>query len=625
MPQLTIQVPENLSAEELLARIPSGFLASFEADYRRLKEKNGIHTDPEELAFIAALMQQAEAGSFPLQGQEAHFTPLAAVAPTSAAAIRSRVGAGGGADKNAAKKNALRTGLIAVAAIVILLVLNAVLSNRGNKPNPNGTLPPGASVVVAGSPVTGVVLPPLVTMLPGTPLPPGVSGVPTPLPPATPPNVESIFDGQKVKVGIFYPQTLDMGGQVYFLVPTSVLPATGWPIPQTEGAASWLNGSSVNYVVGLPYSAHNVEVMGRLQVDDPLVIHMSTGQVLQFRVREIKRVPIQQVEIFRQKRPGITVALTGDPAADRLVVIGDYDAAAESAGGWTVQGSQPVPVWQAATAGDVGVNILHVTYYTPTNPAVQGFLPAGQVLYVLDYVLRNNGTGKVALTSLQAEAIDTSDLRYPAMEAVSKRYGRYPSLAESVAQELSAGQAVTLSAGYMVPETMVDGLVFVVSLSSGERALFDLTPEGLVPPPTAVPTATPTAVPSVAPTAVPTTPRPAFGVMVTGAVITDHLDGVTATNGLFLALSISVTNPTAGGLQIQWDDFVLTCQAGCSAGEPAQYPPSPVFQVEGQGANLLPLVIPGSGRVALLLVYTVGDVSAVNLHAGGQDFIISLK
>lgn len=633
------RVPAHLTGEELLAQIPPDLLASFEKNYPQILAVNGAHTDAQELAVILSLLRDAENGVFWLNGQQIRVDPNVDLPPASRARIRSHVA--GGDEEVDKKKNAIRWAIIMVVGVIAIIVLSSLLGRGRNNPAPVAESTPLPAITVPGGAVVTVTPRPSNTPLPAitvpggavvtvTPLPTTV-GVPLPpssLPPVTPPSVESIFDGVKLKVGIFYPKTLEIGGQAYYLIPTNVSPTAGWWIPQAEGAASWVNGSSVNYAIGLPFTERNEALMNAAQEGDPIYIRMSTGQVLEFSVRERRRVSPQQVELFRQKRPGVTIALTGGGSADRLVVIGEYNSANEISGGytWSLPGAVPLNVWEQAVVGDLTVQVDFVQFYVPTDAAVQGFLPTGQVLYVLDFSLRNSGAAPISLNNVQAEVVDRAGLRYPSMVSVAKQYGHVTlTLTDAAARELVAGAAISLSAAYMVPMEMATNLTFIVTGPAGGRGLFDLTPANLMPPPTPTPTPSPTATAVPTAAATPTPLAPEMNTVVAAAIIVDQVRGITPTNDLFLAFSLTLTNHLDAPLQLQWADFVLSCAGedpGCAG---VIYRPAELYEFDGRLANALPATVPSQGSLGLVLVFDVSDVPTVSLAVGGQEFIIQLR
>ena len=609
---MPITVPEHLTADELEAQIPEVLRADFERSYQQFKVLRRVHTDADELGMVRELQRDASQGVFPYEGQTMRVNPRADVDAGSTAAVRSRAQ---GQTSEDPKKAAVRWLVIMVVAVIAVLVIPPLLRGRGTK-RPVVTPPVMVTVIGADGTVRVVTQPPTT---PGG----GLGGV-LPTPAVTPPPIESVFDGQKIKLGMFYPKTLEIGGVAYFIIPTDVSPTKGWQIPQMDGAASWINGSIVNYILGLPYTETNIRVMGSLKVGDRVLIRTSTAGVLEFIVRETKRVPPQQVEIFQQGRQGITICLTGDPAIDRLVVLGDYDATQEIAGEgtWTLPGTVALNLWQSGTAGDMQVRIAAWNYYTPTSPAVAGFLPEGQALYVLDVALHNGGSAPLKVGTLQIEAVDIDGIRYPSNDLVAKRYGSFSSLTDLGGTDLAGGESISLSVAYMVPLPVPNELTLGIVFPDSSRVLYDLSPAALVPPLTPTPTPPPTLL--AAPT--PTPALPQLQLAWSGAVIITGTAEHTPTQGLFLALSFTVTNSAAAAVQLQWTDFVLVCADGAScAAQPAQYAPAPLLEFGGQMVNALPATLPAGKSLRLLLVFDIGDVPAVKLLTAGQEYVIQLR
>lgn len=589
-------IPAHLSAEQLRQEIPPTDREGFARDYRRLKDEflaqNRLPDTTEvELRLVTQLLADAENGTFWLDGEKLGVSPRAKVKASSAAAIRSLVI---GSASDDPKKKAVRTLIFVVIAGVIALVANALLSNRGHK-------------------------------APATPRPtvqsvsPGPSGqyTTTVLPEVTPVDMDSLFDGVKMTVGLFYPKTLELGGVSFYLFPTSVSPTTPWVIPQDEGAAAWLRGTSINYVIGLPFTTRNDALMKAQQPGDRIRIRMSTGVVLEFVVAESKRVPPQNVEVFRQKEPAITIALTGDPAADRLVVVGNYDVTTEVVGGynWGLLGITPFRVWERGYADDLAVDIVAVRHYTAADPVAQGILPSGQVLYVLDIAVENSSSSALPLAEIQAEAVDRNGIRYPSMVSLAKRFGEFATLTDVATTRLEPGARATFAVAYLVPEDLTTFLLFVVVSPAGQQIPFDLSLSALEPTPTPQPTVALTDTATVLWTA-----------EITAAYVFTDVGGITPTNGRFLALELRVSNTDAAPVQLTGADFTLACSGSGCAGAPVSYPLSTsVTEFGGKAANLFPVTVVGNGQVALLLVFDIADVPAVSLVAAGREMVVTLR
>lgn len=595
-------VPEHLSAEQLRQEIPAAERESIGRDYLRLKndfldQYSLPDTTEAELRVVKQLLADAENGTFWLDGEKMGISPHAKVKSSSVAAIRSLV-VGGGEDDP--KKKALRTLALVVVLALVAFGANALLSNRGRK------APATPRPTVQGSPNAG-----LVQTRQGITV--------TVLPEVTPVDMDSLFDGVKMTVGLFYPKTLELGGVAFYLFPTSVSPTTPWEIPQDEGAAAWLRGTSINYSIGLPYTERNAALMNAQQPGDRVRVRMSTGVVLEFIVAETKRVRPQNVEVFRQKEPAITVVLTGDPAADRLVVIGYYDVTTEIVGGynWGLLGITPFHVWERGYSGALAVDVVGVRHYTAADAIVQGIIPSGQVLYVLDIAAENLSGGNLALAETQVEAVDRNGIRYPSMVSLAKRFGDFAAFTDVATSILAPGEQTSFAVAYLVPEDFTAFLLFVVTAPDGQQIPFDLSLTGLEPTPTPLPTAAATVLPTVEWTA-----------EITAAYVFTDVGGITPTNERFLALELRIGNSGTTPVQLTEADFTLTC-AGTEdecAGTLGSYPlAASVTEFMGKAANLFPVTVVGSGQVTLLLVFDIEDVPAVKLVAAGREMVVTLK
>ena len=136
---------------------------------------------------------------------------------------------------------------------------------------------------------------------------------------------EVIISSEAISLTVDSPLTLQIGGQV-FNVQTQVIPATGAWVPSTNqpDTATWIYGTVVNYVLGLPDSVDNRALFDRLVPGDNIVLTTRANNTLQFDFNSREVVFTTNQDIFAQHEPGITLVLMGTQGDQRLVVRGRH-------------------------------------------------------------------------------------------------------------------------------------------------------------------------------------------------------------------------------------------------------------------------------------------------------------
>jgi hypothetical protein len=87
---------------------------------------------------------------------------------------------------------------------------------------------------------------------------------------------------------------------------------------------SWLAGSYVNILVGLPYTQQSLDLMAStLTISDTLILRNSVGGLNHYRVVERRLVDVYAIEALGQRRAGLTLVLLGgnDENPDRRLVV----------------------------------------------------------------------------------------------------------------------------------------------------------------------------------------------------------------------------------------------------------------------------------------------------------------
>jgi hypothetical protein len=107
-----------------------------------------------------------------------------------------------------------------------------------------------------------------------------------------------------------------------------------WKPAESEGIATWIEGTVANHILYLPFSARNETVFKSVKVGDEIKLVMNTGQAFYFDVTRSERAvngpptadgQFAVTTAMAQDHAGVTLFLAGDPAPDRAVVQADFN------------------------------------------------------------------------------------------------------------------------------------------------------------------------------------------------------------------------------------------------------------------------------------------------------------
>jgi len=113
--------------------------------------------------------------------------------------------------------------------------------------------------------------------------------------------------------------SLEIAGRYLPVVPTA-LREDAWAYLPDPDKVSWLAGSYVNVVLGLPYTDENLAlVAGTLRstafsavaLSDTITVRTSVAGTNHYRVAERLQVGIYEIEALSQRRAGLTLVLLG--------------------------------------------------------------------------------------------------------------------------------------------------------------------------------------------------------------------------------------------------------------------------------------------------------------------------
>ena len=252
---------------------------------------------------------------------------------------------------------------------------------------------------------------------------------------------EVIISSEAISLTVDSPLTLQIGGQV-FNVQTQVIPATGAWVPSTNqpDTATWIYGTVVNYVLGLPDSVDNRALFDRLVPGDNIVLTTRANNTLQFDFNSREVVFTTNQDIFAQHEPGITLVLMGTQGDQRLVVRGRHtvtEANASNSGDVSTQ----LELGETAALGTLQVTVTGATHLLSRPEA-----PVGFAFYLVEYQVQNSGSTGFDSTLLQSVLLDSFGNQY-ALNNTASTLGNYPTLFGLI----NPSQLVQTTTGFQIP------------------------------------------------------------------------------------------------------------------------------------------------------------------------------
>ena len=298
--------------------------------------------------------------------------------------------------------------LLVALALIVFLGLRSMLSRE--EPNP-------------GMPLVVTKLPP-----------------PTSTSPLLPPSCETIISSGEVQMAVSLPMSLTVGSESFPVV--AIVPEEGgWAHPSGyPGAAAWVCGTVVNYVVGLEPIPENESLLGGLRPGDEIKMHLSNGVDLLFRFVEQREVAANEASVFEQMRPRLTLILERESGTWQIAMA-DYVAETEPVeppSSTLAQLGQPVRVGDAQVTATRG-------YAESSGPDL---LP-GTMYYLVEFSVENVGAVPLDATAFNMQLQDGVGNQYLLSPAASAAGEHGP-----LSGEIAPGATVQGTAGYLVPEAL---------------------------------------------------------------------------------------------------------------------------------------------------------------------------
>lgn len=257
----------------------------------------------------------------------------------------------------------------------------------------------------------------------------------------------------------YYPVLLEIRRRVdtastVFVVQQKTIEIAEWEYDERNmDVASWIAGLLVRPVLGIPYTPENAALLNGLIEGDTLMLHMSTGTILRFDVKERARVSQQDTSIFRQFSPGIVLVLLGEQEiGDRLVIFGEYppeqellrDDVALNLGNAT----SVFRIGDVAELSEVKASVKVIESYTSLG-AGSAELPETLAFLFVDLEIIASDQ-PVDANRLQFDLIDTTGARF-APVSFDPALANYSSV---IGQVVQPGSTFRGTLGYYVPRTI---------------------------------------------------------------------------------------------------------------------------------------------------------------------------
>jgi len=288
------------------------------------------------------------------------------------------------------------------------------------------------------APVEGMPLPltmPALTVAPPATVTPQVQPFPTPA-------CETIISSGDTQVMVSLPISMTIRGRQFPVVAVSA-PMSGDQWHYTldyPGAAAWVCGSVVNYVIGLEPNEENEALLVDLRPGDDLTLQRSNGVRMFFRFVERRETEPDDARIFRQGVPRLTVVLPREEG-NWQVAVADYVSESEPV--------QPTAETLARPGESVRVGDVHVIVARGHIDRNAEGLSPDTMYYLLEFSIENVGANVLRTGNFNMTLRDSAGNTY-LLSPVASALGDHGPLKA----EISPGEVVQASAGYLVPRTL---------------------------------------------------------------------------------------------------------------------------------------------------------------------------
>ena len=276
------------------------------------QEIAGTRSDEEELAVARDLLEKAQRGFVVDDHGERLIYASDPELPVDAEFL---------IDEGALRKQRLRRAapLVGAFLVAMLVAFLAYGGGSGSTPTPTPTATIRALVVLPTQTLTPTATATPTSTHTSTPTP-APTQTPTPLPPE---EIKVKPEPVKLEEGAVVPVSLEIAGRYFPIVPTGLRDGS-WAYVTDPGQVSWLAGSAVNVVLGLPFTPDNLDLLATtLALSDTITLRNNVAGTNHYIVVDRRQVDVYAIEVLRQRRAGLTLVLLGgsDESSDRRLVI----------------------------------------------------------------------------------------------------------------------------------------------------------------------------------------------------------------------------------------------------------------------------------------------------------------
>ncbi len=265
------------------------------------------------------------------------------------------------------------------------------------------------------------------------------AGAEPPAPTATPacsgPNCP--LSGQSPLI----PKKLFVRDRTFDITPVAVQKGK-WPVSTGDKNATWVFGTLVNYLIGLPNTSENRDLLQAVSESDEIALELSDGQTIVFKFDAQQLVSPNSEDIFSQHHPGLTMLLVGDDGSERLVVTANYDVEKSEAN--RSVSSNVVAINTPIEIGPTRVKVLSGRL-VENAPGV----PVGSAFYLVDFTAENISEEAINVADFQFELMDFSGQKYKLSDTASKLGPNPPP-----GGQLLPGLSATFTTGFEVPSNI---------------------------------------------------------------------------------------------------------------------------------------------------------------------------
>lgn len=362
------------------------------------------------------------------------------------------------------------------------------------------------------------------------------------------------------------PKSLHLRGRS-LLINAVTLTDGQWKAGAEAGRAEWVYGTLINYLVGLPATTENSDMLKALSATDEIAIDLANGQSLRFKFVGRQLVTANATEIFAQTKPGLTIILLGENSDQRLVITASYIADSEV--------GKPAPGGYAQINTPIDIGGARVTVLSARLVYNAPGIQVGSAFYLVDFSVENIGTTPLEVNGFQIQLQDYAQQKY-GLSAAASALGPNPAPKGT----LQPGSTATFMSGFEVP-TNVTGpvLVWIFSPQANFKAQANV------------------AVPLIGPTPTPD-PKTKVAVQITQAYYTPDQSELVVVGGIGNTGGASIT-VSAADIILTTPEGVLAKMEGAEPGLPWNLAPG-----QNQTFTLRFAHLPGSSAVLKILLTT---------------------